>query len=59
MDNLKVSVAAIVGVATPATNWLIVSAEPVLRLVLLVGQIGVAVATIVYIYHKIVKAKSK
>jgi len=58
MDNLKVGLAAVVGVASPSTNWFVTDAEPVLRLVLLAGQIGVAVLTSIYIYRKI-KSKSK
>jgi len=58
MDHFKVGTAAIIGLASPSSSWLLVSAEPVLKLILLVGQIGVAAVTIVYIYYKI-KAKSK
>jgi len=58
-EQLKVYSAALLGFGAPATNWFVEVAEPLLKLLLLVGQIGVAVVTILYIVQKWRNAKSK
>lgn len=59
-ENLKVAWASILGIGTPAVNvnWF-VSLEPFLKTVLFLGQIGVAIATIIYILAKIRKLRRK
>lgn len=52
MDSVKVSLAAATGVSVPVLDRLALSAEPIARMLLLAGQIGVAVVTILYIYRK-------
>lgn len=51
-DNLKVTAAAVVGSAAPASSWFFEVATPWLGTLLTLGQIGVAVITILYIYRK-------
>lgn len=57
MDNLKVGAAATLGIVVPETYWAFGEIEPWLKLVLLACQVGVAIATIIYIYYKIQKLK--
>jgi hypothetical protein len=58
-EQLKVYSAALLGFGAPATNWFVEVAEPLLKLLLLVGQIGVATATIFYIVAKWRKVQSE
>lgn len=58
-EQLKVYSAAILGFSTPAMNWAINIAEPLLKLLLLLGQIGVAGVTILYIVQKWRNARNK
>ncbi len=58
-DNLKVALAATVGFGSPATNLMVDSAEPVLKLLLLAAQLGVAVVTILFIFRKWKNAEKK
>jgi hypothetical protein len=51
-EHLQVSLAAIFGIGSPGMNQVIEVAEPVLRMALTIGQFGVAVVTILYIYRK-------
>lgn len=51
-DSIKVTLAAVTGVSVPALDRLVSAAEPIARMLLLSGQIGVAVVTILYIYRK-------
>lgn len=51
-EQLKVYSAAILGLVTPTLQGIFDFAEPLLKLLLLVGQVGVAVATILYIVQK-------
>lgn len=50
-DNIRVAVAAIFGAGSPTATWF-VEVEPTLKVVLLLGQISVAVATSFYIWRK-------
>jgi hypothetical protein len=51
-DNFKVFSASVLGFGAPSTNWILDIGEPVLKVLVLFGQFGVAVATIVYISLK-------
>lgn len=51
-DDIKIFAASAVGVGAPATNWFLDFVEPLLRIFVLAGQLGVAVVTILYIYSK-------
>ncbi len=51
-ERLKVGVAAILGMATPGTNLFLDGIEPMLKILLLLGQIAVAFVTTAYIYSK-------
>lgn len=51
-DNFKVFGASVLGFGAPSANWMLDIGEPVLKLLVLFGQFGVAVATIVYISFK-------
>jgi hypothetical protein len=55
-DNLRVAVAAVFGVGSPAATWFI-EMEPALKVLLLLAQISVAVATSFYIWRKWRNAK--
>lgn len=48
----KVKIAAVIGVTVPWLTSLFETAGPVLDLVIKLGQVGVAVATILYILAK-------
>ena len=49
---VKVKVAAVIGVTVPWLTGIFEKAGPVLDLVIKLGQVGVAVATILYILAK-------
>lgn len=51
-DNIRVFTASLLGFGAPASNCIIDLAEPFFRVLVLAGQFGVAVATIVYIAVK-------
>lgn len=51
-DWVKVKVAAVTGVGVPWLTELLVRAEPFVDFFIKLGQLGVAVATIVYIVAK-------
>lgn len=51
-DNIKVTAASILGIATPGTNFFLDGVEPVLKVILLVAQIAVAVFSALYVYSK-------
>lgn len=57
-DNVRVAVAAVFGAGSPATNWFL-NLGPVLDVLLTIGQVGVAVVTILYILRKRKNAKAK
>lgn len=51
-DNFQVSLAAMLGLGSPGLNLVLDIVNPVLQALFTVGQIGVAIVTIVYIYRK-------
>jgi hypothetical protein len=51
-DQLKVYSAAVLGALAPGANLFLDGIAPVLKCLLLVGQIAVAVITALYIYSK-------
>lgn len=51
--NTKVGIAAFIGSVSPATNLFLGDAEPIFRVLALVGQIAVAGVTVWYIITKI------
>lgn len=53
MNDLKVGAAAFFSTVTSTTHLFLGNIEPVLRVLVMVGQIGVAGATIWYIITKI------
>lgn len=59
MTDTKVGAAAFLGAFLPATNLFLGDAEPVFRVLALVGQFAVAVVTVVYIWTKIRALKRK
>jgi hypothetical protein len=58
-EHLQVSLAAIFGIGTPGLHHIIEVAEPVIQAALTVGQLGVAIVTILYIYRKWKQAAKK
>lgn len=58
-DGLKVTGASLLGFGAPSVNWIVEVGEPVLKLLLLLAQFGVAVATIFYISRKWKQAGKK
>ena len=52
MNDLKVYSAATVGFGLPSLNLFLENWEPVLKDLVLLGQFGVAVVTILYVYQK-------
>lgn len=58
-DDIKVSVAATLGMVTPVAGTFFKGAESVLSVLLMAGQFGVAVLTIVYIAQKIRNHRKK
>jgi hypothetical protein len=51
-DNIKVSLATFLGVATPGANLFLDGVEPLLKVLLLAAQIAVAVCSALYVYSK-------
>jgi hypothetical protein len=58
-ENLKVSVAALLGITSPASGAVFNFVEPALRILLLIGQVGVTGVTILYIVAKWKNAMKK
>lgn len=58
-EQLKVYSAALLGFSSPGVNLLVTAAEPALRILLLIGQIGVTGVTILYIVQKWRNARDK
>lgn len=58
-DDFKVSGAAFFGSFLPATNLFLGDAEVIFRVLALLGQISVAIVTVVYIITKIRASKRK
>lgn len=58
-EHLKVYSAALLGFSSPAVNLVVDAIEPILRVLLLLGQVGVAVVTILYIVQKLRNARDK
>lgn len=58
-EQLKVYSAAVLGFSSPGINLLVNAVEPVLRILLLVGQVGVTGVTILYIVQKWRNARNK
>lgn len=57
-DNFRVGVAAVFGAGSPVANWF-VDVEPALKVLLLLAQVSVAIATSFYIWRKWQNAKAK
>lgn len=55
-NDFKVSAAAFTGLVSPNLTWLL-DLEPTLKALLLLAQIGVAVATFLYVLAKWRKAR--
>lgn len=51
-ENLQVSFAAMLGLGSPGLNLFLDTVNPLLHALLTAGQIGVAIATVFYIYRK-------
>lgn len=51
-ENLKVASASLLGLFSPTVGGLLGVMEPVLKILLLAGQVGVAAVTILYILRK-------
>jgi hypothetical protein len=51
-EHFQVSFAAMLGIGSPGLNLVLDVVNPVLQALLTVGQIGVAIATVLYIYRK-------
>lgn len=51
-DNFQVSLAALLGFGSPGLNLILDVVNPVLQVLLALGQIGVAVTTLWFIYRK-------
>lgn len=58
-EQLKVYSAAVVGFVTPVAGSVFTVVEPLLKLLLLVGQVGVTGVTILYIVQKWRNARKK
>lgn len=52
-NDAQVGIAAFFGSVAPATNLFLGDAEPVFRVLALLGQVAVAVVTVIYIVAKI------
>lgn len=52
IQDAKVYSAALFGFSIPGMNWFVHTLEPVLNAMVMLGQVGVAVVTILYIYSK-------
>jgi len=51
-DSIKVYSASLFGFGTPSVGWFVDIGEPVMKILVLVGQFGVALATVIYISLK-------
>jgi uncharacterized membrane protein YqgA involved in biofilm formation len=58
-EHIQVSLAAIFGIGSPGINHVLEVAEPIIQVALTVGQLGVAIVTILYIYRKWKQAAKK
>lgn len=58
-ENIQVAAASVLGLGSPGINHFIEVVEPMLQVLLTVGQIGVAIATILYIFRKWKQAAKK
>lgn len=58
-EQLRVYSAAVVGLITPTLHGIFNFAEPILKLILLLGQVGVTAVTILYIVQKWRNARNK
>lgn len=58
-DSFKVTFASILGLGAPSVNWVVEAGEPLLKLLVLAGQLGVAIVTILYIFRKWKNAAKK
>ena len=58
-EDTKVSVAFALGVGAPAVNAFFSGAASVLNVLLMLGQFGVAVITMIYIFQKIRNGRKK
>ena len=57
-DNFRVGIAAFFGAGSPAASWFL-NLGPFLDVLVTVGQLGVALVTILYILRKLKNAKVK
>jgi len=57
-DWMKVKLAAVIGIGSPWLAELLLRLGPVLDFFIKLGQIGVAIVTIIYIWRKISKLKN-
>ena len=51
-ESVKVYFASLLGFAAPTSSWFLDVGEPVMKVLVLVGQFAVAIATVVYISFK-------
>jgi hypothetical protein len=58
-DDIKVTAAFALGAGAPALNTFLGGAESLFKVLLMLGQFGVAVITIVYIAQKIRNGRKK
>lgn len=58
-DDVKVTAAFAVGAGAPALNSFLGGAESLLNVLLMLGQFGVAIITIIYIAQKIRNNRKK
>lgn len=58
-EHLQVSFAATLGLGSPGLNWVLDIVNPVLQALFTLGQLGVAIITILYIYRKWKQAGKK
>jgi hypothetical protein len=59
MDWMKVKLAAVVGIGSPWLTGLLLKFGPALDFFIKLGQVGVALVTILYIWRKWRKLKDK
>lgn len=58
-ENVKVGFASLLGLASPSPSFLVEVVEPLLKTLLLLGQVSVAVITFIYILQKWKNARDK
>lgn len=53
IEDVKIYALGTVGFGSPAVSWFVDFAEPIFRVILMAGQAGVAIITIIYIARKL------